>query len=131
MNTCVFLGNLTRKPELRYVGSNQTPVCSFGLAVNNKPKDKDGNRTTSFFDCEAWGKIAEIMEKHLDKGRQVIINASAIQDIWEKEGQKRSKIKFKVNDFSFVNDGKAASLGIANPNDSLEDTASADPDSPF
>ena len=60
MNLVVIKGNLTRDPELRYL-PNGTAVCGFGLAVNRKWKDQNGEQKeeVSFFDVEAWSGRAE------------------------------------------------------------------------
>ena len=100
-NNCTLLGNLTRDPEVKEVG--ETKVAKFGLAVNHT-KDK-----VSFFDCEVWGKQAELAEKFLTKGRKVLLACEAVQETWEKDGQKRSAVKFKVEHFSFVGGPKEES----------------------
>lgn len=129
MNTCIFIGNLTRDPEVRYMGESKTPLCSFTVAINNKAKGRNGEKTTSFLDCDAWGKVGETIAQYFVKGRQICVNASAVQENWQdKEGNKRSKIKFKVNDFSFVNDGKG---GLAKGDGGEDIPASPDDDAPF
>ena len=40
-NSCTFVGNLTRDPELTYTPGN-TALCKFGLAMNSKYRDKKG-----------------------------------------------------------------------------------------
>lgn len=123
MNNCTFIGNLTRDPEIKYVGETKTPLCMFTLAVNDERKNKDGERTAHFFDFDAWGKQAEIMSQFLTKGRQISVVAQAVQHTWEdKEGGKRSKVKFKVVNFWFINDGKGS------PRPSTEEATSPDTD---
>lgn len=130
MNNCVFLGNLTRDPELKHVGANNTPVCSFGMAINTGFKNKNGEKAVTFIDVEAWGAHAELIAKYMTKGRQLSVVTTAIQDSWtDKEGNKRSKIKFKVVNFTFVNDGKGT-VAATDPVDS-DPGFGGDEDSPF
>jgi single-strand DNA-binding protein len=132
MNNCVFVGNLTRDPELKYVGELKTPVCSFGLAIHSGFKNKSGEKETIFLDMDAWGPRAELIAKYCVKGRQLSVMAAVVQDNWvAKDGSKRSKLKFKVNDFTFINDGKG---GVPKPDseDTVgSDNSSAEEDSPF
>jgi single-strand DNA-binding protein len=102
----VFLGgNLTRDIELKYTQSNMA-VGSFGVAVNRKYKKQDGNQVeeTTFVDCVAFGKTAEVMAQHLHKGRPVFVEGRLKLDQWEDKntGQKRSKLSVVVDNFQFV-----------------------------
>jgi single-strand DNA-binding protein len=102
----VFLGgNLTRDIELKYTQSNMA-VGSFGVAVNRKYKKQDGNQVeeTTFVDCVAFGKTAEVMAQHLHKGRPVFVEGRLKLDQWEDKntGQKRSKLSVIVDNFQFV-----------------------------
>jgi single-strand DNA-binding protein len=100
----MFTGNLTRDVELRDVGS--TKVGSFGLAVSEKWRAKDGTEKveTAFFDCEAWGKQAETIAKYFKKGTPITVITKAKMETWvdKATGGKRSKIKFRVEDFKFI-----------------------------
>ena len=58
MNVVILKGNVTRDPALSYLPS-QTPVCEFGLAVNEKRKDSE---KTHFFDLSIFGKRAEVIQ---------------------------------------------------------------------
>lgn len=104
-NVCMFRGNLTRDPELRDAGNSK--VCKFGMAVNGRKKNKstgDWEDDPLFIDCEAWGKQAEIIAEHCQKGKQLAVRCTARLEQWEDKtsGQKRSKVSFRVEDFDFV-----------------------------
>ncbi len=73
-NKVLLMGNLTRDVELKQTAGNQS-VAEIGLAVNRRFKDRDGNdrEETTFVDCEAWGRTAEVMAQYLAKGRPVFI----------------------------------------------------------
>lgn len=98
------VGRLTRDPELRYTQSGKA-VCDFGMAFNEVRKTKDGGRdeTAHFFDFVIWDTGAETLAKYCEKGSELFVEASAKQDRWEtSEGQKRSKVVFRVDQFQFV-----------------------------
>ena len=103
MNIVVLKGNLTRDPEVKEVKG--TKVAQFTLAVNEYYKTKDGEakEISSFIDCEAWDSGAELIEKLLTKGSSVLVNGSIRQDRWEKDGQKFSKLKVRVQNFDKLN----------------------------
>lgn len=73
MNKVILIGRLTRDPEVRYGGSNNTAVSKFTLAVDRRFK-KDGEPTADFINCTAFGKPAEFEEKYFKKGTKVCIS---------------------------------------------------------
>lgn len=104
LNRVLLMGNLTRDPELRYLPSN-TPVVSIGLAVNRRWRNQQDQQQeeTTFVDCEAFGRSAEVINQYLRKGRPVFIEGRLRLDQWQdKEGQNRSKMKVVVESFQFV-----------------------------
>lgn len=105
---CFGVGRLTRDPELRYTTGGNA-VCNFGMAFNESYKKQSGEKVeeTNFFDYEIWGKRAEVINEYCSKGDQLLVEAKAKQDTWETDGQKRSKVVFKVLDFEFIGGGKS------------------------
>lgn len=98
INSAVFTGRLTRDAELRYSNSG-TAVCNFSVASNYSVKrGENWEEQVSFFDCILFARRAEALHKYLTKGQQVTIHAEARQERWEKDGQKRSAVKFYVQD---------------------------------
>ena len=92
-NRVILVGNLTRDPELRYVAKH-TAVSDVGLAVNDRVKRNDEwVEETAFVDVTLWGRTAEVANEHLTKGSPVLIEGRLRYETWEKDGQKRSKLK--------------------------------------
>ncbi len=120
VNRVFLMGNLTRDIELKHTPSDQS-VATIGLAVNRTYKTRDGeNREeTTFVDCEAWGRTAEVMSQYLTKGRPVFIEGRLKLDQWDdrETGKKRSKLKVVIDNFQFVDskggDGGGSSGGRA------------------
>jgi single-strand DNA-binding protein len=98
INTVVISGNLTRDPEIRAIGSG-TSVCEIGVAVNERIKDEMGNWTDrpNYFDVTIWGGMGEWAGRSLVKGAGVVIEGRLRYEAWEKDGQKRSKVKIVAN----------------------------------
>ena len=104
LNKVMLIGNLTRDPELKYTPGNQA-VCEVGLAVNRKYRTKDGEdrEETTFVDCEAWGKQAEVIKQYMTKGKPLFIEGRLKLDTWEdKDGGKRSKMRVVIENFQFL-----------------------------
>ena len=103
-NKVLLVGNLTRDPELKHTPSNQA-VAQIGLAVNRNFQTKDGEKReeTTFVDCEAWGRTAEVMSQYLAKGRPVLVEGRLKLDQWQdKDGNNRSKLKVVIENFQFL-----------------------------
>jgi len=103
MNQCHFLGNLTREPELKYLPTG-VAVVNFGLAVNRRVKRTNGDvsEETAFLECEAWDSGAETINTHCKKGDSILIHSSVKTESWTNQsGEKRSRLKFRVNSFEF------------------------------
>jgi single-strand DNA-binding protein len=102
-NKVILMGNLTRDIELRHTNAGQ-PVANLSIAVNRRFKTSAGEMRdeTTFIDCEAWGKTAEVMAQYLSKGRPVFVEGKLRLDQWQdQQGQNRSKLKVVVESFQF------------------------------
>ena len=103
-NKVILMGNLTRDPVLGTLPSSGNPVCEFGLAVNRRWKDADGQTREEvlFIDCIAYGKPAQTIGESLTKGRPIHVDGRLKLERWEQDGQNRSKIRVIVEQFRFV-----------------------------
>ena len=70
----IIIGNLGRDPEMRYTPSGQG-VTDFSVATSNKYTTSDGNQVdeTTWFRITTWGKLAEVCNQYLKKGRRVLV----------------------------------------------------------
>lgn len=108
VNKVFLMGNLTRDVEMRALPSGMS-VASFGLAVNERFKDREGNwqERANFIDCEMFGARAEAFAKYLGKGSPAFLEGRLRLDQWEdRDGNKRSKLKVVVDNFEFIGGGK-------------------------
>ena len=103
INQVILMGNLTRDPELRTTPSGQS-VCSFSLAVNRSWQGSDGQtqEAVDYFDVTAWGKLGELVNQYLSKGRRCLVMGRLSQRSWEQDGQKRSKVEVVASDVTFL-----------------------------
>lgn len=120
-NKVILIGNLTRDIELKHIASGSA-VANMGLAVNRKFKTKEGKQQeeTTFVDCEAWGRTAEVMQQYLAKGQPVFVEGRLKLDTWQdKDGGNRSKLKVVVDSFEFINSKDGSGNQQQQPDDEL------------
>lgn len=132
VNKVFLMGNLTRDVEMRALPSGMS-VGSFGIAVNERFKGKDGDwqERANFIDCEIFGARAEAMARYLGKGSPVFIEGKLRLDQWEdKQGQKRSKLKVVVDNFEFVGGGRDGQGGGGGGGGSRRSQVSVPDDTP-
>ena len=107
-NQVTLIGNLTRDVEVRHIPSG-TAVAEVSLAVNEKWTNKDGSKgeSVAFIDCTLWGRTAELAAEYLSKGSPVLFAGKLVQDSWDDKetGQKRSRLKVKVETMQFLSSG--------------------------
>lgn len=103
INRVNISGNLTRDPEMRHTASGMQ-VLSFGMAVNDRAKDANGEWVDrpNFIDCTMFGARAEAVSRYISKGSKVAIEGKLRWSQWEKDGQKRSKIEVIVDEIEFM-----------------------------
>lgn len=109
MNHVSLMGNLVRDPELRKTKSGKS-VVNFAIAVNRFYKDGNGERQseTTYVECEAWDSGADIIDKYFQKGKAILVEGCLKQHSWEdQEGNRRTKLKVRVEKFHFVSRGEA------------------------
>lgn len=115
INTVTIIGRLTRDADVKQIPSG-TEVASLSVAVNRSIKRGDQwSEEASFFDVEKWkpGGLAQ----YLTKGQQVAVTGELIQDRWEHDGQKRSKVKIHAQSIQLLG---SRSQGNTSPGDTGE-----------
>ena len=85
MQRMTVIGNVGREPELRYTNSGQ-PVCSFSVAENRRWRNANGEQQeeTTWFECTAWQRRAEVCNEYLRKGSQVYLEGRIALETYEK-----------------------------------------------
>lgn len=102
MNKIIISGRLVRDAELSYIASTATPKISFTLAAErNYQKDKN-NKKVDFINCEMIGKHTENLCQYVTKGKQILVEGELNIDNYEKDGEKRSFTKVKVDRLEFL-----------------------------
>ncbi|OYX25795.1 MAG: single-stranded DNA-binding protein [Flavobacteriales bacterium 32-35-8] len=90
-NKVQLIGNVGNEPEITNLESGKK-VAKFSIATNEFYKDSKGEKQqdTQWHNVVAWGKIAEIVEKYVGKGKEVALEGKLTSRSYEtKEGEKR------------------------------------------
>ncbi len=112
LNKAMIIGNLTRDPEVRTTPNGQN-VANFGVATNRRWKNAQGEQQeqVEFHDVEVWGKLAEICQQYLAKGRRAYFEGRLQTDQWEaQDGSKRSRTKIVADDLILL-DSRGGAAG--------------------
>ena len=93
LNSILVEGNLACDPKTRST-PNGTQVCTFPIASSRfYKKDNALEKEVSFFDVEAWSRLAESCKNLGHKGRGVRVVGRLKQERWNgSDGKAHSKI---------------------------------------
>jgi single-strand DNA-binding protein len=82
--TVTFTGNLTNDPEIRFTPTGK-PVASLTVACTPRRQDPSGawiDGATVFWNCQAWGSLAEHAADSLTKGARVLVMGRVKANVW-------------------------------------------------
>lgn len=118
MNNHTIHGRLVRDPELTpRKNSDTSDRVNFTVAVDRRFGDE-----TDFFDCVAFGKTAEVIEKYFSKGKEIIVSGEGQIHSYEgKDGIKRKSYSIFVQGFDFCGSKSDSSKGKNDSGDSWEE----------
>lgn len=123
VNKVIILGRLGQDPELKYTPSGAA-VCNFSLATSENWTDRNGQKQekTEWHKVVVWGKLAEVCNQYLAKGRQAYLEGKLQTRSWEdNNGQKRYTTEINATTVQFIG-------GSARP-DSNKETKTPDSNS--
>ena len=82
LNRVQIIGRLGRDPETRFTTTGKQ-VTSFSVAVTDTWRDAEGEtkERTEWFNVEAWGRLGEVCQEYLSKGRLVFIEGRHRTDV--------------------------------------------------
>ena len=144
LNRAQLIGNVTRDPDARSTPGGQN-VCSFGIATNAQWTDAQGAKQTrtEFHNIVAWGKLADICQQYLTKGKKIFLEGRLQTREWEaQDGQKRTRTEIVADNMimldrggaapsgggaSFGGTSSAASMGVGSSGPTLTQSAVNDP----
>ena len=113
MNRVFLMGRLTKDPETRYLGADNSAKCTFTLAVDRRFNKPGAEKQTDFFNIVAWQKQAEFCGKYLSKGTKVVLSGSIQNRSWDdNEGKKRYVTEIIADEVEFA-ESKGSGKAVA------------------
>ena len=102
MNKIILTGRTTKNAEIGYLPGVGVAKMTFTIAVErNYQKDKN-NKKVDFINCEMLGKHTENLTQYITKGKAVLVEGELNIEQYEKDGEKRSYTKVKVDKLEFL-----------------------------
>ena len=113
VNKVILIGNLGGDPTVRFTPTG-TAVANFNIATTERFTNKSGEKEerTEWHRIVAWGKLAEICQQYLKKGKQVYIEGRLQTRQWEdQQGQKRTSTEIVANNMQMLGRAGDAPVG--------------------
>ena len=105
VNKTILLGRLGQDPEIKYTQSG-TAVCNFSIATSEKYTDKNSGQKqekTEWHRVVVWGKLAELCNQYLKKGRQAFVEGKLQTRSWDdKDGNKKYTTEINAQTVQFI-----------------------------
>lgn len=96
VQTISFVGRLGREPEGKF-DQNGAAITNFSVACNNR------DDTTTWYRVTAFGKLGEICNQYLTKGKQVFISGDFnIRTYTDKEGNERTSYDVRATSMQML-----------------------------
>jgi len=111
-NKVQLIGNLGADPEIKTT-QNGKKMARFSIATSESYRNKEGEKITDtqWHNVVAWGKVAEIAENYLVKGKQCAVEGRLMHNSYEKDGVKKYYTEVHINELLL--------LGSKNSSESL------------
>lgn len=122
MNKVIFMGNLTRDPEIRYTqGEKSMAIARFSLAINRR-FSSEGETNVDFFNCTAFGKQAEFVEKYFRQGSRMLLVGRIQNDNYtNKNGEKVYSVQIMADEIEFAERKQAGGNNNSEPEQKQDD----------
>ncbi len=104
VNKVQLIGNLGKEPEVKTLESGKK-MARFSVATSESYRNASGEKVTEtqWHNLVAWGKLAEIVEKYLVKGKEVAIEGKLINRSYnDKDGNKKYITEIQVNELRML-----------------------------
>ncbi|HEX7847324.1 MAG TPA: single-stranded DNA-binding protein [Chitinophagaceae bacterium] len=99
-NKVQLIGNLGNAPEIRTTDSGKK-LAQFSVATSESYRNVKGEKVveTQWHRVVAWGKIAEIVEKYVGKGKEIALEGKLVNRSYtDKDGNKKYITEIQANE---------------------------------
>ena len=124
-NRVILIGRTTADAELQYTQNNKA-YARATIAVNRRYKNQNGDYEADFINLVAWGKTAELLKEHTQKGMLINVEGELRSSSYEKDGQRLYRTDVLVSNFTRLEKPKNAAgnesvFGHSEPMDIADD----------
>jgi len=127
INKVILVGNVGRDVEFRATQGGQN-LAKFSLATTDRRfKDENGNPRTEWHNIVAWGKLAEICDRYVTKGKLLYIEGQIRTRTYEQDGQKKWFTEIHMEQMEMLG-SKAGGSGASSPGEDYGTVAQGFPD---
>ncbi len=136
VNKVILVGNLGRDPEVRYSPSGMA-IASASLATSRTWKDKqsgENQEKTEWHRLTFFGRLAEIVEKYLQKGSQIYVEGRLETNKWQdQQGQDRYTTQVVVSEMTMLGSRTEKNYTPVSGDESgfSKPSSKSEPDTPF
>jgi single-strand DNA-binding protein len=134
LNRMMIIGNVGKNPEMRFSPSGSA-VTNFSVAVNNSYTSKATNEKiteTEWFNVVTWGKLAEICNQYLVKGKSIYVEGRLKTRSWDgNDGQKKYRTEIIASQIQFLGSrptGATAPEDSTLPKDTIPEEGDIEPE---
>ena len=109
-NKVQLIGNLGQAPAIKTTESGKK-LAQFSVATNESYQNALGEKVTEtqWHQVVAWGKLADIVEKYLIKGKEVAIEGKLVnRNYTDKQGVKHYATEVVASDLLMLGTNKPA-----------------------
>ena len=106
MNKILLTGRLVKDAEMSFLPGTGMPKVTFTVATDRAYQKDKNNKKVDFIPAEMIGKHVEKLAQYLTKGKMIGLEGELNIDQYEKNGEKKSFTKVKVDRLEFLGGGK-------------------------
>lgn len=102
-----MIGRLGRDPVVTEVAGARRAAIS--IAINESYRNTEGERVTNtqWHQVVAWGKLADLAEKHLIKGIEIIVQGKLLSKVYtDQHGVRRYACEIQAGEILVLSKGK-------------------------
>jgi single-strand DNA-binding protein len=103
-NKVQLIGHVGQEPEIKTFDGGKK-VANITIATNDYYINEKGDKIeqTEWHRVSAWGKVAEIIEKYVDKGKEIAIEGKLTHRSYDdKDGNKRYVTEVVANEILLI-----------------------------
>lgn len=108
-NKVQLIGNLGDNPEVRSFEGGKKKA-TFSMATSESYRNAQGQRVkeTQWHNVVAWGKVADLAERYLVKGKEVAVEGKLVNRSYtDKQGQKKYITEIIISEMMLIGEKRA------------------------